>query len=326
MKRYKVALDVMGSDKGAEATMLGAKLALEKNEDLDLVLFGREEEILPLADSFSIDKARVEICHAKEVITNYDSPAAALFEKTASSMVLALDATAKRDDICGMVNASSTGALLAGALKYLPRENRVRPALAAVLPAERGGFVCLVDTGATIDTTPAILTHFAKLGSEFMQDMYGIERPRVGLLSNGAEETKGNKLVKETYPLLAADEEINFVGNLEGSNALSGDCDVLVADGFAGNLVLKVTEGTARRIITDIVKLAKATGHPEYMPLVGELMKKYDIASLGGGIILGARKPVVKAHGAADEKAIMNTIGIVLNLAKNKSVFDTENK
>jgi glycerol-3-phosphate acyltransferase PlsX len=194
------------------------------------------------------------------------------------------------------------------------------------LPAERGGFVCLVDTGATIDTTPQILHHFAKLGCEFMRDMYGIENPRVGLLSNGAEETKGNKLVKDTYPLLSGDGELNFVGNIEGSNALSGDCDVLVADGFAGNLVLKVTEGTARRIITDIVKLAKGTGHPEYMPLVGELMKKYDIASLGGGIILGAKKTVVKAHGAADEKAIMNTIGIVLNLAKNKSVFDTENK
>ena len=326
MKNYKVALDVMGSDKGPDTVILGAKMALDKNPDLSLLLVGREDEIAPLIEKHALDTARVETLFAEQVITNYDSPAAALFEKTDSSMVKALSAVAEREDVCGMVNASSTGALIAGTLKYLPRENRVRPALAAILPAERGGFVCLVDTGATIDTTPKILHHFAKLGCEFMRDMYGIESPRVGLLSNGAEETKGNKLVKETYPLLSADADINFVGNIEGSNALSGDCDVLVADGFAGNLVLKVTEGTARRIITDIVKLAKGTGHPEYMPLVGELMKKYDIASLGGGIILGARKTVVKAHGAADERAIMNTIGIVLNLAKNKSVFDTDNK
>lgn len=325
MKKYKVALDVMGSDRGPATTLLGAKLALEKNQDLELLLVGQCEQIDPLVDSLGIDRARVEILHADEVITNYDSPTAVLFEKTNSSMVLCLDAVARREDVCGMVNASSTGALLAGTLKYLPRENRVRPVLAAVLPAERGGFVCLVDTGATIDTTPAILQHFAHLGSELMRDMYGIESPRVGLLSNGAEETKGNKLVKETYPILESDGAISFVGNIEGSNALSGDCDVLVADGFAGNLVLKVTEGTAKRVITDIVKIAKS-GHPEYMPLVMELMQKYDIASLGGGIILGAKKTVVKAHGAADEKAIMNTIGIVLNLAKNKSVFDTDNK
>lgn len=325
MRKYKVVLDVMGSDRGPATTLAGAKLALDKHADLELLLVGRVDEMEPLIDSLSIDRDRIELLDASQVVTNYDSPAAVLFEKTDSSMVKALDAVAKRDDVCGLVNASSTGALIAGTLKYLPRENRVRPALAAVLPAERGGFVCLVDTGATIDTTPAVLQHFAHLGCELMHDMYGIDSPRVGLLSNGAEETKGNKLVKETYPLLKADESVNFVGNIEGSNALSGDCDVLVADGFAGNLVLKVTEGTARRIITDIVKIAKS-GHPEYMPLVGELMKKYDIASLGGGIILGARKTVVKAHGAADEKAIVSTIGIVLNLAKNKSVFDTDNK
>jgi glycerol-3-phosphate acyltransferase PlsX len=322
---YKVALDVMGSDRGPATTLLGAKLALEKNPELNLLLVGREGEINPLVDSLGIDRERIEILHADEVITNYDSPTAVLFEKTNSSMVLALSAVAEREDIVGLVNASSTGALIAGTLKYLPSEKRVRPTLAAILPAERGGFVCLVDTGATIDTTPQILKHFAHLGCEFMKNMYGIENPKIGLLSNGAEETKGNKLVKETYPLLKEDPELNFVGNIEGSNALSGDCEVLVADGFWGNLVLKVTEGTAKRIITDIVKLAKS-GHPEYMPLVMELMKKYDIASLGGGIILGAGKTVVKAHGASDEKAIMNTIGIVLNLAKNKSVFDTDNK
>jgi glycerol-3-phosphate acyltransferase PlsX len=196
----------------------------------------------------------------------------------------------------------------------------VRPALAAVLPAEKGGFICLVDTGATIDCGASTLVHFAKLGSEFMRDMYKIESPRVGLLSNGKEETKGNKVVKEAHGLLK-ESELNFVGNIEGTNALSGDCDVLVCDGFAGNQVLKVTEGTARRIITDIVKLAKKTGKEEYMALVGHLMELYDFNSLGGGIILGIAKPVIKAHGASNEKSIMNVTDMILNLAENKEAF-----
>ena len=325
MKYYKVALDVLGSDKGPEMMIRGAKMALEKHEDLSLLLVGDGEIIKTACESLAVPMDRVEIIHASEVITNYDSPATALFSKTDSSLVLALNACACRDDVIGLVNAGSTGALLGGVVRYLMREDRARPALAAALPAERGGFVCLVDTGATIDATPQMLLHFARLGTAFMKDMYKIESPKVALLSNGAEETKGNKLVKEAHALLKAAGDLNFVGNVEGTNALSGDCDVLVADGFAGNQVLKVTEGTARRIITDIVKIAKKTGKEEYMALVSTLMAKYDFNSLGGGIILGARKPVVKAHGAANELSIVSTLGIVLNLAKNRDVFNNLN-
>lgn len=326
MKYYKVALDLMGSDKGPEMMLRGAKMALDKYEDLALLLVGDEGIIKSECENLAFPMDRVEILGSSEVITNYDSPATALFEKPRSSLVLALDATAKREDIVGLVNAGSTGALIGGSVRFLMREDRVRPALAAALPAERGGFVCLVDTGATIDATAQMLVHFARLGTEFMRDMYKIESPRVALLSNGAEETKGNKTVKEAHALLKTAEGVNFVGNVEGTNALSGDCDVLVADGFAGNQVLKVTEGTARRIITDIVKIAKKTGNEGYMALVGTLMAKYDFNSLGGGIILGVRKPVVKAHGAANEASIVSTVGIVLNLAKNKDVFNNQNK
>ena len=201
-----------------------------------------------------------------------------------------------------------------------------RPVLAAVIPVEKGGFTCIVDIGATVDCTSDMLVYFAHLGSDFMKKMYKLESPRIGLLSNGAERTKGNKLVKETYPLLEACEDLNFVGNIEGNNALTGDCDVLVCDGFAGNQVLKATEGAARRIITDIVKMAKTAGNKEYMALAGQLMAKYDIGALGGGIILGANKTVIKARGSSNEIAIMNTIGIVANLAQNKSLYDTDNK
>ena len=155
-----------------------------------------------------------------------------------------------------------------------------------------------------------------------MKVTYGIENPRVGLLSNGSESTKGNKLVKETYPILADDETLNFVGNVEGNTALSGVCDVLVCDGFAGNQVLKVTEGTATRIITDIMKYAYRENSDEIKKLGAHLMGVYDIGSLGGGVILGVAKPIIKTRGNAKESAIVNTSEMLLNMASNKAVFD----
>ena len=169
-----------------------------------------------------------------------------------------------------------------------------------------------------------MLHHFAKLGSAFMRESYGIESPKVGLLSNGAESSKGNKLVKETHPILAADESLNFIGNVEGNNALSGVCDVLVCDGFAGNQVMKVTEGTATRIITDIMKYAHKNGSDEIKKLAFHLMGIYDIGSLGGGYILGVTKPVIKARGNAGEKAIVSISGMFVNMAANKAMFDAD--
>ena len=322
MNVYKIAIDVMGSDKGAEMMVGGAALALSEHENLSVCLIGDESVIRPECERLGMPSDRVEIIHASEVITNYDSPATALFEKRDSSLVRALEVTSERDDIVGLINAGSTGALIAGAVRYLSTPDRVRPALAAVLPSADGGFTCLVDTGATIDCPASTLVHFARLGTKFMKELYRLDDVRVALLSNGAEPTKGNKVVKEAHALLAECEDIHFVGNVEGTNALSGSCDVLVCDGFAGNQVLKVTEGTARRIITDIVKYAKMSGKSEYMELVGHLMALYDFNSLGGGIILGTKKPVIKAHGAANEQSIKNVASMILNIAQNKTVFD----
>ncbi len=325
MQRYKIAIDTKGSDKGAKTIIKGASIALSQNEELELLLVGDKDEIENEARELNMPLDRLEILDAKDVITNYDSPSVAIFEKQDSSLVKALEATSAREDIKGLLCAGSTGALIAGSMRYLSGKNRVRPSLAAVLPSENGEFTCLLDTGATIDCGANTLLHFAKIGTAFMKRMYGIENPRVGLLSNGAEKTKGNKVVKETHELLEAQGDINFIGNVEGSNALSGICDVLVCDGFAGNQVLKVTEGTATRIIKDIVKYAKRTGSKEIMELVGHLMSVYDISSLGGGIVLGIEKPVIKAHGCCDEKAIVNTTKMLLNMAKNVAVFDKKN-
>ncbi len=320
-KLYKIVIDTKGSDKGPLMVIKGAALALERYPTLAVCLVGDGELIKSETEKLGCDPDRVEIINAPDEITNYDSPATALFEKPESSLVKALTALASRDDLTGLINAGSTGALLAGSMRFLSGKVRVRPALAAVLPAENGSFTCIVDTGATVDCTPEMLLHFAKLGSEFMTRLYRLESPKVGLLSNGAEPTKGNKVVKEAHALLAAAEGINFVGNIEGTGALSGACDVLVCDGFAGNQVLKVSEGIARRIITDIVKYSRKTGDESLMKLVGHLMAMYDFNSLGGGIILGVDKPVIKAHGAANEQSIVNTAGMLLNIAENKEVF-----
>lgn len=318
----KLLIDTKGGDNGAAVMIKGAKNALEKFDELGVVLTGDEAFIKELCESENMPMNRIEILDAKSEITNYDNPAEALFKKADSSMLMGLQTLASRDDIFGMISAGNTGVLLTGAMRYVSRKERIRPALAAVLPSSNGGFTCLVDTGATIDCTPQMLHHFAKLGADFMKATYGIDDPKIGLLSNGSESSKGNKLVKETYPLLAEDESLNFVGNVEGSTALSGVCDVLVCDGFAGNQVLKVTEGTATRIITDIMKYAYKTNSDEIKKLGAHLMSIYDIGSLGGGVILGVAKPIIKTRGNAKESAIVNTSEMLLNMANNKAVFD----
>ena len=318
-KQYKIVLDTLGTDKGAACMAKGALLALEKFPELHLVVVG--DEALLRAELAEADQSRLTYVNGPDEITNYDNPSMAVFTKPNSSLVKALTTLADDPECVGMINAGSTGALLAGALRFLSTPDMQRPALAAIVPAEKGGFVCLVDTGATVDCKPAQLVHFAHLGKGFMRDMYGIENARIGLLSNGKEEGKGNKLVKETYALLKEDAELNFVGNIEGNNALSGDCDVLVADGFDGNQIIKCTEGTAKRLIKDIVKLAKKTGDESLMAVVAHLMKLYDFNSLGGGIVLGVRKPVIKAHGAANEQTVVGTAEMLLNLAKNKTII-----
>ena len=322
METVKILIDTRGGDNGASVMIKGAAEALAKFEDLAFVLVGDEATIREECERASLSSERVEIVGANGEITNFDNPAEALFHKSDSSMLVGLQMLASRDDIFGMITAGNTGVLLTGAMRYVSGKERVRPALAAVLPSSDGSFTCLVDTGATIDCTPQMLHHFALLGSDFMKMTYGIESPRIGLLSNGSEPTKGNKLVKETHPLLANDEKLNFVGNVEGNIALSGVCDVLVCDGFSGNQVLKVTEGTATRIITDIMKYAYRENLDEVKKLGAHLMGVYDLGSLGGGVILGVAKPIIKTRGNAKEGAIVGTSEMLLNMARHEAVFD----
>ena len=322
MEQYKIVVDLLGSDKGPETVLLGASLALKEHPELFITLVGPEELVNNKKEEFGLDMNRVKVINATETITNYENPYMGIMNKAQASLVLAMKEVGKEEEnYAGMITAGSSGAILMGSFRFLSDENKTRPCMAALLPNGAGAFTCLVDTGATIDCTSGQLHSFAHLGSNLMKRMYKIESPRVALLSNGAEPTKGNHLVKETFPILQEDKELNFVGNVEGNNALSGDCDVLVCDGFAGNQVLKNTEGMAKRLITDIVVYSKKKNRPEFMEVAQYLMKTYDISALGGGMVLGTRKLIIKARGNSDERAIVNISKMLINYASGEALF-----
>ncbi len=322
MEQYKIVIDALGSDKGPEAIILGASLALKAHPNLFITLVGPEALVNEKIKEFEIDTSRLKVINATETITNYENPFSAIMSKPNASLVLAMKEVGKdEENYAGMITAGSSGAILMGSFRFLADENKSRPCMAAMLPNGLGAYTCVVDTGATIDCTPSQLHSFAILGTNLMKKMYQIESPKVGLLSNGAEPTKGNHLVKETFPILQEDKSLNFVGNIEGNNALSGDCDVLVCDGFAGNQVLKNTEGMAKRLITDIVVLSKKRNRPEFMEVAQYLMKTYDISALGGGMVLGTRKLIIKARGNSDERAIVNISQMVMNYASGEAVL-----
>ena len=315
---YKIVIDLLGSDKGPEEVLEGAKLVLQEFDNVDVLLAGPKNLILEA----NLPENRFGILEADKTVTNYDNPVEAFYKKEPVSVFKALEEAGKNDEVIGVINAGNTGALMVGALRFLLDEKRTRPCIAAILPTSNGGFTCLVDTGASIDCGPQQLIEFAHLGTEFMRNLYKIESPRVGLLSNGAEPTKGNKLVKETHKLLEVEEGINFVGNIEGNATLNGLCDVLVCEGFAGNQVLKNSEGMAKNLITEIVKYGKKTNNPAAMEIVGYLMSKFDFASLGAGIMLGSKKIVMKCRGSSDRVAIKNAAKILINLANNKTLYE----
>ena len=325
MEQYKIVIDALGSDKGPEAVILGVSLALKEFPNLSITVVGPEDLINEKIKELEIDTSRLKVINATETITNYENPYTGIMNKPNASLVLAMKEVGKEEEnYVGMISPGNTGAILMGSFRFLSDENKTRPCISGLLPNAAGSFTCLVDAGATIDCTSSQLHSFAHLGSDLMRKMYKIEKPRVGLLSNGAEPTKGNHLVKETYPILEADEGLNFVGNIEGNKALSGDCDVLVCDGFAGNQILKNTEGVTKLLITDIVKLSKKKNKPEYMEVVDYLMKSYDLGSLGGGILLGTRKIIMKARGNSDERAIVNISRMLINYADGAAVFDND--
>lgn len=314
----RVIVDAMGGDNAPIEIVKGALEAIERSKDLNVVLSGRRAEIQPVLNGVS---ERIEILDAEDIIAFDESPAAAVRNKPNSSLVIALEALKARDDVCGLVSAGSTGAVLTGAFMKVGRIKGIsRPALAGVLPTVTGGNVLLCDCGANVDCKPVNLLHFAVMGEAYARAL-GVENPKVGLISNGTEEGKGNALTKEAYALIA-DSGLNFVGNVESRELLSGNIDVAVVDGFDGNLVLKTCEGTAISIFSWLKQSINVGGFRAKLgamflkPALKSVKHTLDYNENGGACFIGVEKIVMKAHGSAKSASICASILQVAALAE----------
>ena len=321
----KIIADAFGCDDPA-AFVRGCALALRSDKSLQLVVAGDETRIRDVLKTETYDASRLEILHAPEVITNDDVPTVAIRAKKNSSLVVAFERSKADPEIAGMVSAGSTGAVLTGGLFKFGRIRGIdRPALAPVLPTKIAGkYTLLIDCGANVDCKPDYLAQFGMMGSIYMRAMFGIEQPRVALLSNGVEDKKGNELNHNAFLKLKEFEErklIHFVGNMEAREILSGDYDVIVSDGFAGNIALKSMEGTANTVMSVLSEEV----HKSFRAKLGALMMKkalralkhrMDYNSVGGATLLGVEKVLVKAHGGSNAKAIAAAIGQVGRMAQ----------
>ena len=322
----KIAIDAMGGDFAPAAPVGGALLAREKYADTELVLVGREDAIrdaLRAAGKTELPPG-VSIRNATEVVEIADDPATAFKRKPDSSLTVGLNMV-RDGEADGFVSAGSTGALLAGATLVVKRIRGLRrAALAPTIPTTAGRTV-LLDCGANAECTVEYLLQFAYLGSYYASKVLGVARPRVGLLNIGAEEEKGDALRRETHQKLTEARErgdLNFVGNVEAKEALTGACDVLVADGFSGNVMLKTVEG-AGKLMGGMLKqmLLKNAGTKLAALLLkgalSDFKKTLDPNQVGGTALLGISKPVVKAHGSSNELAFCNAVGQAIEVARS---------
>lgn len=319
----KVLIDAMGGDLAPACAVEGALLAAQAYPDCQMVLVGDTAQVRPLLTGAGAD--RVALVHAGETITMEDDPATAVRQKKDSSMAVALRMLAQ-GEADAFVSAGSTGALLTGATLVTKRIRGIRRgAIGTLFPQKGGGKALLLDSGANAECTAEYLLQFAYMGHFYMQTQLGISRPRIGLVNNGAEEHKGDGLRKETYALLKAADaagRICFVGNIEGREIFSGACDVLVCDGFTGNVILKTVEGCAGFLMSELkgvflsslkTKLAAAV----LKPGLRQFKKMLDYKEVGGAPMLGISKAVIKAHGASDGQAVCSSIGQAIQFANS---------
>ncbi|MDE5655034.1 MAG: phosphate acyltransferase PlsX [Clostridia bacterium] len=310
----KIILDCFGGDNCPNSAIDGALLALEENKELAITLCGDESVIGAYLADKTYDKSRINILHASEVVTNDDLPTLAVRRKKQSSMMLGLQTLAS-EEYDGMVSSGNTGALLIGATIFVKLiEGVQRATLSPLLPTMIDGkSTILVDGGANVDCKASMLKEFAIMGSTFMSSTSGIESPKVALLNNGVEEGKGNALTKEAYALLK-ESDLNFVGNVEARELFAGEADVIVADGFAGNMSMKSAEGMGKTIFTMLKRyiteggLRAKLGYLLLKPSLKKIKSLMSSDTVGGGVFLGVKKVVVKAHGASNAVAFKNAI------------------
>ncbi len=307
----KIILDAMGGDHAPLAVLQGASLALRERKDLDVVLVGDEAKIKECAEENSISVCNFEIVHTPCYVTMEDSPMCVVRDKADSSMGRGLRLLSK-GEADAFVSAGNTGALLVGASLIVRRIKGVsRPGIASVLPLSKP--ILLLDSGANLVVTDENMEDFALMGTVYMKKLYGVDSPRVGQFNNGSEHNKGLPLQIATYQRLMACEYVNFVGNIEGKDVPFGVCDVLIADGFTGNAVLKVSEGMGKFMMQNLKALFKGPFAKIFAFLflrrkIKNMKRAYSASEHGGAPILGVKKPVIKAHGSSDAVAVKNAI------------------
>ena len=308
----RIYVDAMGGDNAPQAIVEGTLEALRKHPELQVVLGGPGGQIEPLLKEAEDVRDRISLDDAPEVITNHESPVMGVRKKTNSATVKEM--LALREGSCdGFVSAGSTGAVLAGGMFRLGRIPGIeRPALAPLLPNGKGHFL-LIDCGANVDCKPEYLVQFGLMGEAYMRGVMGLEKPRVGLINIGAEAEKGNALVKATYPMMEQ-APYHFVGNVEARDITGDQADVLVADGFSGNLVLKFMEGVAGTLMGIIKKEMLADTRGKIAGLIAKpafrrVKKTMDYTEVGGAPLLGVQGAVVKAHGSSNGHAFASAIG-----------------
>lgn len=319
----KIIVDMYGGDKSPQVNIEGAIKALNELKDITLILSGDETALKVDLQNYKYDTSRIEFLHAPDQISCDDKPTEAVKRKKDSSLVKALELLRSTDDVNALVSIGSTGAILAGAVLRIGRIPGVkRPAFCPILPTMTNSIVAVCDSGANVDCDPLYLKQFAIMGSLYLEKAFNIKKPRVALLNVGVEEEKGDLLRKEAHALLKETSSINFVGNMESRDLLTGKYDLIVCDGFSGNVLIKSTEGTA----IELLKLFKKTFKKNIKTKLGALLLKKDIYAIkdymdynnyGGAVLLGAKKTLVKGHGSSKSEAVYNCIKQAYNMEKN---------
>lgn len=320
MEKIVIAIDTMGTDNGSAYFVQGIAEAMDLYDDLSFIVTGKEEELKTYIDQYGCDKTRIEVVDATEEITCHDAPVDAIRRKKNSSMVLALNAV-KEGRAAACISGGNSGALLAGGQFLVGRAKGVKRTPLAPLIPHRYGSSLLIDCGANVDAKPENLVKFAKMGSIYMKNIEGIENPRVGIINIGAEDEKGNELVKSTIPLLRECKDINFIGSVESRDIPNGPADVLVCEAFVGNVLLKFFEGLGKMFMAEIKDTLKSSvktkigGALIYKP-IKKTFKRYMADDKGGAPLLGLKGLVVKIHGNSKDTEVRSAIEQCRNFVK----------
>ena len=308
----KVALDAMGGDNAPAEIVKGAVDAVSSREDIKVFLVGQEDVVREELQKYPYPQERIEVVDAPEVIEMAEPPVQAIRKKKQSSLVVGMNMVKQRE-ADAFVSAGSSGAVLVGGQTIVGRIRGIkRPPLAPIIPTETG-ISLLIDCGANVDARPEHLLQFAKMGSIYMEHVVGVKRPRVGIVNIGAEEEKGNALVKETFPLLKECSDINFIGSVEARDIPYGVADVIVCEAFAGNIILKLYEGVAGGLMKKVKEgmmssLRSKIGALLVKPALKKVLKDFDTSNHGGAPLLGLNGLVVKTHGSSKSTEICNSI------------------